>query len=205
MKQLVERYPQLESCQRDMEMAFSIMKDSFQSGGKLLVCGNGGSAADCSHIAGELLKGFLKKRRLAEELRDTWTLAVPDGRFLHENLQGALPVISLPEQLSFSKAFANDVRGDLNYAQLVYAYGREGDVLLALSTSGNSENIKYALETAKVLGLKNIGLSGMGNGKIKEFCDVYVQAPSLCTPEIQEYHLAVYHTLCRWLEEEFFL
>ena len=139
MKQLVERYPQLESCQRDMEKAFSIMKDSFQSGGKLLVCGNGGSAADCSHIAGELLKGFLKKRRLAEELRDTWTLAVPDGRFLHENLQGALPVISLPEQLSFSTAFANDVRGDLNYAQLVYAYGREGDVLLALSTSGNSE------------------------------------------------------------------
>ena len=204
MEQLMNKYPQLEPCKEALAAAVMMLKSSFYNGGKLLVCGNGGSAADCSHIAGELMKGFLRKRELPRELRKNWEMAVPHGGFLHENLQGALPVISLPEQLSLSTAFANDVRPDLIYAQLVYAYGRAGDVLLVLSTSGNSENVMYALETAKILGLKTIGLSGLGEGKIKKYCDSYVQVPSFCTPEIQEYHLPVYHTLCRLLEEEFF-
>ena len=202
---LFERYPTLELCRDDIFAATETICAAYHAGGKLLLCGNGGSAADAEHIVGELMKGFLKKRLLPEAAREKMKTAFPqDADYLYENLQGALPAISLVNSVALGTAFANDQAADLVFAQQVLGLGCEGDVLLAISTSGNSKNVLYAAETARVRGLKTIALTGRSGGKLKPLADVTIAVPSDETYCIQEFHLPVYHALCIAAEEEFF-
>ena len=202
---LIQKYPELEACLGDLERSFQVLKTCFMGGGKLLVCGNGGSAADSEHIVGELMKGFLKHRPLPDELRQRINAAYPEeDNFLADHLQGALPAISLVNQVALNTAFANDVAAEMIFAQQVYGYGRSGDVLLGISTSGNALNVVRAVQVARVLGLKTLGLSGMDGGKIREYCDVTICVPWTATADIQERHLPVIHTLCARLENDFF-
>lgn len=204
LRRLLTDHPSLEQCSDDIESAFSMMKESFEGGGKLLLCGNGGSAADCEHIAGELMKGFLLKRPLSPEERGPFEALGPMGDILAEKLQGALPCIPLTGCTALSTAFSNDVDPALVFAQQVYGYGRKGDVLLAVSTSGNAVNVQAAACTAKALGLKTVGLTGTAGGRLFELCDVTVRVPEKETYLVQELHLPVYHALCAMLEAAFF-
>lgn len=192
---LADRYPALSVCMEDIENAKELIIDTYKKGGKVLVCGNGGSAADCEHIVGELMKGFLSKRtvndeRIHEELRN--------------NLQGALPAISLPSQSAILSAFANDVEPDMVYAQLVYGYANENDLLIGLTTSGNSKNVVYAAQVAKAKGAKVLGLTGANESKLSKIADITIKAPETETYKIQEYHLPIYHYLCAEVEKYFF-
>lgn len=203
--ELVERYPALEGCRTDLETAVEAVIAVYSNGGKLLICGNGGSAADAEHIVGELMKGFLLPRRLSEELKKKLEAVCPaDAEYLYDNLQGTLPAISLVNQIALNTAFANDQAPDLCFAQQVFGMGRKEDALIAISTSGNSANVIYAVKLAKTMGLKTVGLTGEKGGKLKDFCDVCICVPSEVTFKIQEYHLPVYHMLCIAVENEFF-
>ena len=195
---LIERHPRLAPCRPGIEAGFKLLQESFASGGKLLLCGNGGSAADCSHIAGELLKGFRLSRPLDKAARNLL------GDALADNLQGALPVIALPSFDGFLTAFANDCDPRYNFAQLVWGLGARGDALLAISTSGYSENILHAVEVASAKGLKTIALTGETGGAIKDKVDICIRAPATAVEEVQEYHLPIYHCLCLMLEDAFF-
>jgi len=190
--------PNLVVCEDDIVLAFNIICESYKAGGKLLLCGNGGSAADCEHIVGELMKGFRLKRHV-KFIGDTEGVAdiIP-------KLQGALPAISLTGHPSLATAFQNDVDPYMVFAQLVYGYGCKGDALLGISTSGNAENVCNALKIAKVSGIKTIGLTGSLGGNFKDLCDVCICVPAVETYLIQEMHLPVYHALCAMLELEFF-
>lgn len=202
---LFARYGALEKCRADIVAASEAICVSYHEGGKLIVCGNGGSAADAEHIVGELMKGFLKKRPLKQEIRDKMTEMFPqDANYLCSNLQGALPAISLVNAVALGTAFANDQAADLVFAQQVLGLGRKGDILLAISTSGNSKNVLYAVKTAKVCGLRTIALTGRSGGKLKALADVTISVPEDETYRVQELHLPVYHALCIATEEEFF-
>ena len=192
---LFERYPQLNTCAEDIENALSLMIDTYNKGGKILVCGNGGSAADADHIVGELMKGFKLPRKVTDE-------KIPQE--LREKLQGALPAISLCAHTSLMTATINDNDADMIFAQQVYAYANENDLLISISTSGNSKNVMNAVKVAKALDVKVIALTGETGGALKEMADVTICAPSNETYKIQEYHLPVYHWLCAMLEEKFF-
>ena len=205
LNELIERYPILESCKDEISLAFETMKASYQQGGKLLVAGNGGSAADAEHICGELLKSFLSRRPVEEAFKESLVKQFgEEGLDLASKLEGALPALSLVCMPSISTAFANDVDPTLTYAQLVYGLGRPGDVFIGISTSGNAVNVKVAMMAAKARDLKTIGLTGRSGGKLNQFCDVVIHAPSDETFKIQEYHLPIYHALCAMLEVEFF-
>lgn len=197
LKFMTDRYPALEGVSGDVKEAFEILRTSYENGGKLLVCGNGGSASDSEHIVGELMKGFYKKRPLPETEKE----AIGE---ISAFLQGALPAIALTGHPALTTAFSNDVRADMTFAQQVYGYGRAGDVLIALSTSGNSVNVLHAATVAKAGNLAVIGLTGQDGGRLREICDVCIAVPAQVTAEIQEYHLPVYHTLCAMLEDYFF-
>jgi len=199
-------HPALAACQHEVVEAFELLKACFASGGKLLVCGNGGSAADSEHIVGELMKGFASRRAVPAELRARLEQAYPggEGRLLGERLQGALPAVSLVSQTSLATALANDVSAEMVFAQQVYGYGRPPDVLLAISTSGNAANAIAALRVARVLGLKTLILTGRDGGRMRELADVALRVPASSTPEVQVLHLQAYHCLCAMLEEEFF-
>ncbi|NLB43426.1 MAG: SIS domain-containing protein [Clostridiales bacterium] len=205
LTKLLSKYPELHVCSDDIELAFETIKNSFNNGGKLLLCGNGGSASDCEHIVGELMKGFMKKRELAaasqKEFMEQWPL---NGEYLAKNLQGALPAISLTSNSALMTAYSNDVAADMAFAQQVYGYGNTGDVLLGISTSGNSANVLNAIQVAKVLGVNTIALTGKTGGRMKEYCDISICVPYESTPDIQDRHLPIYHTLCIMLEESFF-
>jgi len=207
---MLKRVPELAPCLADLERAFGLLRRAFREGGKLLVCGNGGSAADSEHIVGELMKGFERRRALPRAEREhLQTLYPRDGRYLADHLQGALPAISLASQMSLITAVANDTSAEMVFAQQVYGYGRPGDVLLAISTSGNSRNVLHALRVARAAGLATIGLTGPGGGEMAALCDVALCIPQPAgrpgdTAEIQRAHQALYHALCRMLEEEFF-
>ncbi len=202
---LEARYPNLATCLTDVQVAFELWRESFGQGNKALICGNGGSAADSEHIVGELMKGFVRRRPPNPELvQRAEDLFGEDGGFIAQHLQGALPAISLTSQQSLLTAFGNDVNFDLVYAQQVFGYGRPGDVLVALSTSGNSLNTVYAVMVARLLGLRTIGFTGRVGGRLKELCDVTICVPEDETYKVQELHQAVYHTLCLMLEEAFF-
>lgn len=192
---LFERYPQLNTCENDIETALVLMIDTYKKGGKTLVCGNGGSAADADHIVGELMKGFLKARKVTDE-------RIPQD--LREKLQVALPAISLSAHASLMTATINDNDADMIFAQQVYGYANENDLLIAISTSGNSKNVVNAAKVAKALGVKAIALTGETGGELKQFADVTICAPSTETYKIQEYHLPIYHYLCAKVEEEIF-
>ncbi len=205
LDRVVKDYPKLEICADSIRNAFSLLRGCYQNEGKVLVCGNGGSAADAEHIVGELMKGFLLKRPLKEEHIEKIKSTCPDDwEYLAEHLQMALPAISLVSQPSILTAFANDVAPDMIFAQCVYGYAREHDVLLGISTSGNAVNVLNAVRVANAFGVKTLGLTGESGGAMKALCDLIICVPATSTPKIQEYHLPVYHTLCAMLEAEFF-
>lgn len=199
---LFERYPTLQTCERDLRAAFDLLAAAFRSGNKLLVCGNGGSAADSEHMVGELMKGFLKRRPLSTD--DAGKLEAAGGMEIASRLEGALPAIALPSQMSLLTATANDNDYDLTFAQQVYGLGRPGDALIAISTSGRSKNVCNAVIVAKAFGLKSIALTGRGGGELASLADVAIKVPSDNVAEIQELHLPVYHWLSTELEAAFF-
>lgn len=202
---LIERYPALEVCREDMKNAVIMLCEMYRKGGKLLVCGNGGSASDSEHIVGELMKGFVKKRPIDDEMYNKMKAVCPDeADYLKNNLQGALPAVSLMNAVALNSAFANDQAPDLAMAQQVLGLGNPEDVLIGISTSGNSANVIYAVQMAKVKGMKTIGLLGGKECKLKPLVDVAISAPSPTTYKIQEYHLPIYHMLCIAVENEFF-
>ena len=192
---LYERYPALEVCKEDIEKALGMMIDTYKEGGKILICGNGGSASDSEHIVGELLKGFMLKRPVTDE-------RIPEH--LRKGLQGSLPAISLPSQSAILSAFINDVDPEMMYAQLVYGYAKAEDLVIGLSTSGNSKNVVNALEVAKCVGAKTLAMTGERESKMSELSDVTIRVPETETYKVQEYHLPVYHYLCAGVEAYFF-
>lgn len=196
---LLDHYPELASCQEDVMKVFGVLCECFHNGGKLLLCGNGGSAADCEHIVGELMKGFLLKRHVSEELAGDPSLG-GTGRLL----QGALPAISLTGQPALSGAIQNDIDAKMVFAQQVYGYGKPGDVLLGISTSGNAENVLQAARVGRAMGLHTVALTGENGGKLAPLCENAIKVPAKETYRIQEYHLPVYHTLCAMVEAAFF-
>ena len=205
LKELLERYPELESCKDAIETAREKMITSFENGNKLLVCGNGGSCADSEHIVGELMKGFLLRREIPQADRDAMKSLFPeDGDHLADNLQGALPAISLTTHSGLISAFANDVDPEMIYAQQVYGYGVKGDIFVGLTTSGNSGNVVKAAMVAKSLGMVVIGLVGAKECKLDKIADVVIHAPETETFKVQELHLPIYHYLCAACEDKFF-
>lgn len=203
MEQLLKRYPELEVCKEAIQDAYLVMKNSFENKGKLLICGNGGSNADAQHIVGELMKEFTKKRAHDKTFVEDCRATYPEEN-LENRLQAALPAIALGSCSVLTSAYANDVDPDMVYAQEVYGYGVKGDVLLGLSTSGNSANVVNAVKLAKLRGLNTVGIGGESGGIMKYLCDVYVALPEKETYKIQEFTLPVYHAWCRMLEEELF-
>ncbi len=204
-EELIERYPCLSVCQNEIKKASELLYNSAAGGGKILVCGNGGSSADSDHIVGELMKGFLKKRQMPLCDAEKFEATLGEGaKFFTEKLQGAIPAVSLSAQTGISSAFINDVEPSLVYAQMVYGLGREGDLLIAISTSGNSENVVNALLCAKAMGLRTIALTGERESKLSENADVAVKVPERETFKVQELHLPVYHYLCASVEEKIF-
>jgi D-sedoheptulose 7-phosphate isomerase len=203
---MLQRYPALSKCIEDIQCSIALLETTFRAGGKLLVCGNGGSAADCEHIAGELMKGFHLPRPVPQWSRRALLEAFPaDGAYLAEQLQGALPVISLANASSLGTAIVNDIAADMLFAQQVYGYGKPGDALLAISTSGTSRNVLRALQVGKVMGLHCIGLGGRNaRAAFQPFCDVAICTPASVAADVQEQHLPVYHAMCAILEETFF-
>lgn len=195
MEEIIKRYPKLKCCKDDIEKAYMLMVQTYREGGKILVCGNGGSAADCEHIVGELMKGFVIKRPVTDK-------RIPER--ISKNIQGALPAISLPSQSALLSAFINDVNPEFMYAQLVYGYAKEVDLVIGISTSGNSKNVVNAIETARALELKTLSLTGDKESRLYKLSDVTVRVPETETYKVQELHLPVYHYLCKRLEKEFF-
>ena len=205
INELIQRHPALAECRRDIENAVDAMEKAYRHGGKLLLCGNGGSCADCEHISGELMKGFLKKRPLSEEKKREMCANCPElDESVLERLQDALPAIPLTSLSALNTAFCNDVDPSLIYAQSVLALGTNGDVLIAMSTSGNSKNVVEAAKVAKALGLRVIALTGKSGGKLKGTADICICAPECETYKIQELHLPIYHYLCAEIENRFF-
>lgn len=202
--ELCIRYPVLSVCKNDIEKAAEALIESFENGGKLLVAGNGGSCADSDHISGELLKSFVKKRRPSVELIDSIRKINPEtGDYLEDKLQGSLPVIALANNTALMTASLNDVDGNVMFAQQVNGYGKEGDVFLGISTSGNSKDIVYPTVVAKAKGLMTVALTGKDGGKLKGIADICIVVPEQETFKIQELHLPVYHALCLEIEEYF--
>lgn len=196
---LVNRLPELAPLTPLLDEAVQIMRFTYNRGGKIITCGNGGSAADAEHIVGELMKGFLLKRPLPDEIKNRLKNAgcCPE---VYDHLQSPIPAISLVAGIALPTAFANDVNGVLNFAQQMLGLAKKDDTLLAISTSGNSPNVIYAAQTAKALGIKIISLTGKKDSKLSAISDLTIRAPSTETPFIQEYHVAIYHALCAQLE-----
>lgn len=202
---LIERYPQLEVCRNSIIETYGVLENSYNNGGKLLVAGNGGSAADSEHIVGELMKGFKKPRKLDGHYCSALVDADEElGRVLAENLQGSLPAIALDGHPALTTAYMNDCEPLLCFAQQVNGFGCKGDVFMGISTSGNSKNVLYAATVAKAKGMKVIGMTGCNDSKLSAMSDVCIQVPETETYKIQELHLPVYHCLCLMLEDKFF-
>ncbi|MBE6601715.1 MAG: SIS domain-containing protein [Ruminococcaceae bacterium] len=195
MNRLWTKYPALEVCRADIENAVSLIVKTYRAGGKLLLCGNGGSAADCEHIAGELLKGFLSARKITDP-------SIPED--LRAGLQGSLPAIPLPSITAAFTASINDMDPSMVYAQLLHGLGKKGDLLVAISTSGNAKNVNHAASLARAMGITVLALTGEGGGALKELADVAICVPERETYLVQEYHLPVYHYLCAEVERTLF-
>lgn len=202
---LVNRYPELSGAKKEISEAYQILENCYAKGGKLLVAGNGGSAADAEHIVGELMKGFKLPRKPDSDFVNKLVRENKElGIVLAENLQGALPAIALDGHPALSTAYMNDCEPLLCFAQQVNGYGKEGDVFLGISTSGNSKNVLYAVTTAHAKGMKVIGLTGAKSSQLEQMSDVCIKVPQTETYMIQELHLPVYHCLCLMLEDTFF-
>lgn len=205
LKEFFSKWPRLSNLEKDVSMAVEETVKRIRQGGKILLCGNGGSAADCEHIAGELLKEFYIKRPLSSDLkRKLENLYGQEGTYLGDHLQGAIEAVSLVSHTAFLSAYGNDAAPELSYAQQIVAYGGEKDVLVSISTSGNAKNVRYASMMAKVKGTYVIGLTGEGGGRLKEYTDILLQVPEQETYLVQELHLPLYHVFCRALEYEMF-
>lgn len=205
MELLLKRNPALSAVKNDILAAEAMMIDVYKNGGKLLMCGNGGSASDCEHIAGELMKSFKRKRPLSAELTAALEALGEDGAYLATTLEGALPAVSLCGHPSLSTAYANDREPDAVFAQQVNALGEKGDMLIALTTSGNSRNCVLAAYVARAKGMKVLAITGERGGKIKELADITIALPATETYMVQELTLPVYHYLCAATEDYFFL
>ncbi len=205
LNELIERYPCLSVCREQIEAANNTIIDTYEYGGKLMVCGNGGSCADSEHIVGELMKGFLSLRPLDEDYKAELKAANPelDDDMLGK-LQGAMPAIALTGHTGLTTAYSNDVDPSLIFAQQLFGLGNCGDVFVGLTTSGNSKNVIKAAQLAKALGITVIGLTGAMGGKMKEIADVCICVPETETFKVQELHLPVYHYLCASAEKHFF-
>ena len=205
MNQLFLRYPELAVCKDDIEKAFYLLATTYKNGGKVLVCGNGGSAADAEHIVGELMKNFMIKRKTDGKFKSALReLGYTDAEYLSSHIEGALPAISLVSQTSILSAFANDNAADMVYAQQVFGYAEKNDLLWCISTSGNSVNVVNAAKIAKAKGIKVLSFTGKADSKLSEISDVTVKVPKSETFLIQELHLPVYHYLCANIEKAMF-
>jgi len=205
IEQLIERYPILVSLKENITNAINLLIDTTKNNGTYLICGNGGSAADSDHIVGELMKGFILKRTITNDLSERILQKYPeDYQYLTSNLQQGISAISLVSHNALISAFSNDIAPDLIFAQQVLGYGKSGDTLIAISTSGNSKNVVHAAQIAKVMGLKVISLTGNTGGKLRDLSDVLINVPEIETYKIQEYHLPIYHCICLAIENEFF-
>jgi D-sedoheptulose 7-phosphate isomerase len=205
LDELLNRYTQLNYLKKSISEASELIIKTFNNGGKVLVCGNGGSCSDADHIVGELMKSFEGKRPLNISLQQKLEEISPDrGKMLAGKLQQGLPAISLTVHQSLITAIANDIHGDVIYAQQVVGWGNPGDILIGLSTSGNSKNVIDAMIVAKAKGLITIGLTGETGGKMKDWCDILINVPETRTAYVQELHLPVYHAICMMIEKEIF-
>jgi D-sedoheptulose 7-phosphate isomerase len=205
LQELIERYPLLANIKSDIQQASSVIIEAYERKRKLLVAGNGGSAADAEHITGELMKGFVKSRKLPIAVAEALEKVDPmRGAAIAAQLQRGLPAICLSSHEALFTAILNDQGGDMVYAQQVCGYGLPGDVFLGISTSGSAENVVNATIIAKELGLKTIALTGGTGGALAKYCDVVIIVPETETYKIQELHLPVYHALCLMIEEHFF-
>ena len=198
LQKLVLRSPGLSNCLSEIEAATKMLIYSFQQNHKLLLCGNGGSCADCEHIAGELVKQFSRTRPLSAELAEKL------GPELSRELHGGLPALSLPSMIGFHTAFNNDDKPEYAFAQQVVAFGQPGDVLMGISTSGNSKNIIKAAEAARALGLKVLSLTGQDGGVLATLADTAIRAPATEVARVQELHLPIYHSICQMVEDTLF-
>lgn len=207
-QELYERFcqknPQLVDMIPQIEMAVVAICECYAQGGRVFCCGNGGSSADSAHIVGEFLKGFLRERPISDEDRLALSTYGGTGALMAEKLQGALAAIDLTTQQSIMSAVANDTDPALIYAQQLWGLGREGDILIGISTSGNAKNVVAAGIAALQKGMKTIALTGAGGGQMGELFDIVLAAPSAWTPEVQEYHIAIYHLICALVEDAFF-
>ncbi len=205
LEELMARYPQLNTCRDSIVQAHECLRQAFSAGNKLLIAGNGGSAADSDHITGELTKSFRFKRMVDPALSVALRTHFGDeGDHLSKNLEGGLPVIPLPQFAGANSAYANDTEPKAAFAQLVNALGKEGDVFLGISTSGNSANIVYSLMVAKAKGVRSIALTGASGGRCREIADICIAVPEKETFKVQELHLPVYHALCSMVEADLF-
>lgn len=205
-EELFERYPELLSCEADIDRALELMIETYENGGKILVCGNGGSCSDAQHIVGELMKGFLLKRPMSAEQKKAFenALGAEEADAFASRLQRGLPAIALDGQSALMTAYLNDADPDYVYAQEVFGYGKKEDLLIGISTSGNSKNVVLAMKAAKALGIRGIALTGAKESKLSALATATVRVPSTETFKIQELHLPVYHYLCAAIEEKFF-
>lgn len=205
VKEYINKYPILASSETSIRNAIDIIKESLEKGGKVLVCGNGGSCSDADHICGEFLKGFLKKRKLDSSLKNKmFEIYGEKGKELADALQCGLPCINLCAHNALSTAVSNDLGEGYVYAQQVMAYGKANDVIIGISTSGNAQNVINAFVCAKSLGVKVIALTGETGGKMRDFADCLINVSAQKTPDVQELHLPVYHAVCASVEEYFF-
>ena len=203
--ELYKQNPDLSVCEAQIEAALDLMISTYKKGGKLLICGNGGSCADCDHIVGELMKGFLLRREPSRDfVRSILDTGAPEAELLSANLQMGLPAIALHTQSALLSAFCNDVSAETVYAQALLALAKPEDLLICFSTSGNSKNVVAAAVLAKALGIPVVSLTGARESRLSALSTVTIQAPATDTYRVQEYHLPIYHYLCAEIEREFF-
>lgn len=200
-EELIQRYPELVAL--PILNAYELLLECSENKGQILVCGNGGSASDAEHIVGELMKGFKLKRSLSSEEADSFA-TIEGGKEIAAKLQKGIPAISLNSHVALMSAVGNDTDYDMVFAQQVYGYGRMGDVLIAMTTSGNSANVVNAAKTAKTMGMKVIGITGSKDSELSACSDICLQMPATETYLVQEYTLPIYHALCAMLEEKLF-
>ena len=208
ISELIERYPSLEICRESLIISVEKICECFRNGNKIITCGNGGSASDAMHIVGELMKGFLLPRKIEEFNPDFVKRAEEffptDANYFKANLQCALPAVSLVSETALNSAYSNDNAPDLSFAQQVFGIGKPGDILLAISTSGKSENVIYAVEVAKIMGITSIAMTGIHGGRLKHVSDFSICVPADSSYTVQEFHLPIYHMICLAAENEFF-
>ncbi|MGD1821215.1 MAG: D-sedoheptulose-7-phosphate isomerase [Pleomorphochaeta sp.] len=199
---LVDRYPKLKICEENIFQTFLLLKEAALNNKKILVCGNGGSSADSDHIVGELMKSFVKKRKINSDLQSKIEELSPENAtLLNTKLEDTISAINLSQHSALNTAFSNDVDASLIFAQQIIGYGKENDILICISSSGSSKNVVMASIVAKAKGLKVIALTGSKEGDIDKYCDVIIKVPENETYKVQELHLPIYHSLCLMLED----